>query len=151
MKIAIPVDIGLPACFKVPKQGETAPFARQLVSSFNERQAVFEQNPSLQFDQANTFEESIGMMLTNTAQLANKAGRPDELAAILKTFRIAPPSDEQLQSRDGIEKIQQQVQSKLNEMSRSDKDRISEAISIKFDELVHEVANRKGALINTSA
>lgn len=151
MNIAPVASFDASAYFKVPKPGEKAPQAQEISSSFNEMQTVFRENPSLQFGVADTVEESIGVAFTNVAQLANKTGQSGQLTAILKALKIDAPSKESLQSRDGISAIQKQVESRLQSMPRSDRDHLSNALSVKFDQLVHEMAQQKGGLIRISA
>lgn len=150
MILATPVS-GIPSYMRIPGPGETAPFAMQMQSSFNEMQTVIRQNPTLEFGSANTLEESISIDFTNVAQLAEKNGDRGELAAILKSLKIGAPSAEQLKSHESIKEIQKEVQSRLSSMSNHQRDDVSQAISAKFDQLVHEAAMTKGSLVNTSA
>jgi hypothetical protein len=75
----------------------------------------------------------------------------DELTHILKQLGLQTPSAGDLQSREGLAKIQEQVKAALHSMPSDKVGALREEIVNTLDQFLHEAGAKKGGIINTSA
>lgn len=148
-----PSNVSISSAFRVPdpKKGEKGLQASQVMASLADVQRAGSRNPLLQLDGAKTNEDYISISFTNATQLANKTGKMDQLTHVLKQLGLKRPSVEDLQSREGLARIQEQVKAALHSMSSDKVGALREEIVTTLDQFLHEAGAEKGGIINTSA
>jgi hypothetical protein len=105
----------------------------------------------LQFLTAANIQQEIGVLVTNTAQLDQRQGRPSSIEAIMKELGVEPPTREELDSPQSVDAYQAKVQQGLQGLPSERVQAIADRLEAQFSQLLTQSGTPKGATLDTSA